>query len=369
MKSNRCGFTIVELLVVIAIMLVLAGMAAIVFNSVKSSDKLRSGARIAQSAFLGAKDRALHAKDLRGVRLTRDQSNPNLINGFVFVQSLGMLTYPQGSIQIERVDLVDTSGNPPPDGLADSSEICIVHGFDGTESGPPAGPYVDWALPPGTPKSQFFASPLKIRIPSGGNGSWYSFFMNTSGKYAFGPGNEYLQLYGAFTQSSTFILPVPAVVAVDRTLSFASCDIQLGNEVLPFHQPITLPSGCVIDLAYCNSPVQILAGYNQPIGPNGYPLVDIMFSPRGNVSGATGALGVLCFTLRDIRDATNRLDPAAPNLQGDTLILGVFPQTGLVQTFDADLTDVVINATGLPGSDGAADNLFNFAQRGMAAGR
>jgi prepilin-type N-terminal cleavage/methylation domain-containing protein len=371
MNSKRMsGFSLIELLVVVGILLLLAGMALAIFNAGKSSEKMRSGARNAQSAFLGAKDRALHAKDLRGVRLTRDQTNQNLINGFVFVQSLGVLTYPQGSIQIERIDLVDNAtGNAPPDGIADYADIAIVHGFDGTEAGPPASPYVDWALPTGSPKSQFFESPGRIKIPSGSTGSWYQFVVNTSGKYAFGQGNEYLQLVGSLNMAGPFIAPMPAVLAVDRTLTFASCDIQLGNDVLPFYQPITLPSGCVIDLAYCNSPVQILAGYNQPIGPGGYPLIDVMFSPRGNVSGTAGALGVLCFTLRDIRDATNRLDPAAPNLQGDTLILGVFPQTGLVQTFDADLTDAVINATGLPGSDGAADNLFNFAQRGMAAGR
>jgi len=76
MKSRqRSGFTLVELLVVIGILLLLASLSVAVFNSVRSSDRMRSGARIAQSAFLGAKDRALHAKDLRGVRLTRDSTN------------------------------------------------------------------------------------------------------------------------------------------------------------------------------------------------------------------------------------------------------------------------------------------------------
>src|SRR5262245_59265654 len=72
---DRAGFTLVELLVVITILAVVSVMVLGVF-SIKNSDRLRSAARITQSAFLGGKDRALHAKDLRGVRFTRDLTNP-----------------------------------------------------------------------------------------------------------------------------------------------------------------------------------------------------------------------------------------------------------------------------------------------------
>ncbi len=54
---RRSGFTLTELLVVIGILLVLSTLAFAVFNSGRSSDRMRSGARTAQSAFLGAKDR------------------------------------------------------------------------------------------------------------------------------------------------------------------------------------------------------------------------------------------------------------------------------------------------------------------------
>src|SRR5262245_11411439 len=62
---RRSGFTLVELLVVISILLVLSTVVWAVFKP-SNTEKMRSAARIAQSAFLGAKDRALHAKDLRG---------------------------------------------------------------------------------------------------------------------------------------------------------------------------------------------------------------------------------------------------------------------------------------------------------------
>ncbi len=47
----------------------------------------------------------------------------------------------------------------------------------------------------------------------------------------------------------------------------------------------------------------------------------------------------------------------------------MFPQTGLVQTYELDLTDNFNNSTGAQGADGYADNVFNFAQRGMSAGK
>src|SRR4029077_16315683 len=99
MRHRRSGFTLTELLVVITIILILSTLVFAVFNAGRSSDRMRSAARVAQSAFLGAKDRALHAKDLRGVRLTRDVNSVdpvtgdlNLVNGFVYLQPLPLQT-------------------------------------------------------------------------------------------------------------------------------------------------------------------------------------------------------------------------------------------------------------------------------------
>src|SRR5436190_319557 len=149
---RRSGFTLTELLVVIAILLLLSTLAFAVFGTGKSSDRMRSGARSAQSALLGAKARAMHAKYLRGVRLTFDLTNFNLVNGFVYVQSLGTLTYPQGSIQLERLDA------NPQDGSPDGSDVLIVRGFDGSESGNPQLPFVAFAQ-----FSAAFASPGRFR--------------------------------------------------------------------------------------------------------------------------------------------------------------------------------------------------------------
>jgi hypothetical protein len=157
--------------------------------------------------------------------------------------------------------------------------------------------------------------------------------------------------------------PIPA------TDSRASIDVQLGNDLLPFHQPISLSSGCVIDLAHSSANVQTLAG----VGAGFNPPVDVMFSPRGQIAGSLQGLGPLHFLLRDLRDAAAGLDPASvaqsQQARGDVLVLTVVPQTGLVQVFEADPTDAVNNATGAPGADGVIDDLFHFAKIGSAAGR
>src|SRR5262245_14499143 len=173
MRHRRSGFTLVEMLVVIAIILILAGLVFAVFNTGRSSDRLRSAARIAQSAFLGAKDRALHAKDLRGVRLTRDLTDATLVNGFVYLQPLPPLIYPTGSIELERLDMNQ-------DGAADSADIVIVRGFD-----PPATPSVDW-------NAKKFVLPTVGRIQI--NNQWYTFYQDQNAPYVLGPGNEVLHL-------------------------------------------------------------------------------------------------------------------------------------------------------------------------------
>src|SRR5262245_47862319 len=115
-RIRRAAFTLVELLVVIAILLALSTAVFAVFHVGASSDRTRSGARIAQSAFLAAKDRALHARELRGVRLIRDLTDPTLVTGFVYLaplpaESAGNLPgqAPQNNVAVTRPGLPGNS--------------------------------------------------------------------------------------------------------------------------------------------------------------------------------------------------------------------------------------------------------------------
>jgi prepilin-type N-terminal cleavage/methylation domain-containing protein len=374
--KRRAGFTLTELLIVIGILLLLSTLSLAVYNTGRSSDRMRSAARVAQSAFLGAKDRAMHAKNLRGIRLIRDSNGPAfsatnlypaLVNGFTFLQPISHDPYLAGTIQLERLD------QSPQDGVPDGPDILVVRGLSGANG-------VDWDR-----VSSFFGSVGQIRIPAT-TGQWYNFTVSQSDPYKLTSANEVLILSTPFNASSAQPFPANYIAcAFNGPTQVAGCEIQFGSEVLPFHQPIALPTGAVIDLRYCSQNVIYLAGGNIPntagtVAPN----IDFSFSPRGSVSGATGGIGALYFCLRDLEDAmsisTNPLtaglprDPSDSACKGDCLVLALYPATGLVQTYPADLTDAYINsngpntATNNPGQDGIVDNLFSFAQLGKAAG-
>ena len=128
---KRRGFTLVEILVVVSIMLLLSTLTLVAFRS-SNTDKMRSAARVVQSALLGAKDRAMHAKDFRGVRFVRDANGPAFMNGlpclvagFSYVKPIDLQTVvptPSEYVQLERLD-IDKNG------LADSPEVFIVRGI------------------------------------------------------------------------------------------------------------------------------------------------------------------------------------------------------------------------------------------------
>lgn len=347
---RRSGFTLTELLIVIAILLLLSTLALAVYNSGRSSDRMRSAARVAQSALLGAKDRALHAKDLRGVRLTRDANGPTfangipaLVNGFVYlqpipIQSVGNLTGQPVTSSVQVSDAPPAGTTPTMVTISSKGNSAAFMTQDAVGLWP-----------------RFM---MQVRIPSGSSGApgqWYQLAPNP---YATNP-NYWVSNDPNTAGSIDLFLQTPyaggVTPASDPNMSI---DIKLGNEVLPFHEPITLSSGCVIDLRYSSPAVQLLAGTSLASGSPA-PYIDIMFTPRGSVSGWTGALGAMYFCLRDIQDATadqpmNTVPPWSPAVKGDCLILALNPQTGLVQTYEADLV---------------SGNLFSFAQAGRAAGR
>jgi hypothetical protein len=341
-------------LVVIGILLLVSAMALAVYNANGNSDRTRSAARVTQSAFEGAKDRAMHAKLLRGVRLNRDLTDPTLVTSFAYLAPIPNPVYGSAvsggasAIQILRPDANnDGMGND-----ATSPDPVIVSGTG-----------VDWLA---LDSRGFLPYPTaRIRIPAT-TGSWYALQpiagQNSPPYYTQARGSAVLLTLATpyDTPDSAF----PNVVAVDTNSPKASCDLELTCELLPFHSPIPLPSGVVIDLDYSSLNVQGM----WPAVPT-QTHIDILFSPRGMLTGPIAGLGPLHFLLNNMADAAQNLTPIDPRNKGDKLIVTVFPQTGLVATFPIDPTDNVNNLTGIPPGDGLADDLFNFAKQGKAAGQ
>lgn len=343
MRNRRQrAFTLVELLVVIGILLVLSTLAFAVFNVHTGGERMRSGARLTQSAFLGARDRAAHAKDFRGLRFIRDLTDPTLVTGFVYLQPLATETAGNVSGQFAQNNVSVTRPGLPAN--SDATGV-VISGSQG----------LAWFKQ--DQNGLWPASGVTIRIPAQ-TGTWYSLARQSASAPYWGTldssGNLNLTLQTPYVGGK----PWPANTnAVDPADSNASCEIQLGNDVLPFHQPIALPSGVVIDLAHSSPNVAAFVSATANF--------DIMFSPRGAVAGTLAGLGPLHFLIRDIRDATAGIDPSnlaqSQTAKGDALFLALYPQTGLVQTFELDPTDA--------NGDGIADNIFNLAQQGRSAGR
>jgi prepilin-type N-terminal cleavage/methylation domain-containing protein len=339
-RNQSRGFTMIELLVVITILLVLSTLVYAVYNANGNSDRTRSAARIGQSAFLGAKDRALFAKELRGVRLIRDITDPTLVTGFVYLAPLpdqvtGNLTGqpPQNTVTLARPNLPNT----------DATQLIIAN--------PTATAWYGQDQ-----RGLWPANAMLIRIPAQ-TGTWYHLSRQQSTAPYWGTidanGNLNLTLQTPYQAGKPY---PPNTNAIDVTDSDASCEVQLGNDLLPFHAPIALPSSVVIDLDFSSPNV---AG-QWPAAPTPAN-IDIMFSPRGMITGPLAALGPIHFLLNSLADATQNLNPIDPKNRGDKLILTVFPQTGLVSTFPIDPTDA--------NNDGIADDLFHFAKVGSAAGQ
>lgn len=342
--ASNYGFTLIEILVAITILLTLMTLVVIAFNANTGSDKVRSSARVAQSAFLGARDRALHAKDRRGIRLIRDQQDPTIVTGFVYLQPIENLKYglAYGGIPVQ-IEYVDTNGDMTVD---------AARRVRGTGDG------LDWDY---LDQNNLLSYPHRVRIPATTTGQWFT-FKNVQVEPVSNPKQVTFELTADYPFADNALPGAPPPIAVPQGSANASCEIEIGFELLPNHAPITLPSGMVIDLDYSSTTVST----NWPATPQPTN-IEIMFSPRGMITGPIAALGPMHFLINDIQDATQNLNPIDPANKGEKLVLTVFPQTGNVATFPIDPTDAVNNSTGAATPDGLADDLFRYARLGSTA--
>jgi prepilin-type N-terminal cleavage/methylation domain-containing protein len=344
-SAFRSAFTLIEILVVVTIILVLTALVVTVYNANTGSDKVRSAARTAQSAVLGARDRALHAGARRGIRLVRDPQDTNLVTGFVYIQPIDNLQYGLNygglPIQIEYIN--------PGSGLVPR----LVRG---------TGADVDWDF---LDQNNLLSYPHRVRIPVGSAGQWYV-FQNVQVVPMSNPKQVTFELT-ADLASPDIAAPgaPPNNIAVQSASSNASCEIEVGFEILPNHAPITLPSGVVIDLKYSGRGDFGRGGQSlaDELGVSPQAAMDAVFSPRGMITGPVAARGPIYLLLNDVQDATQNLNPTDPTNKGEKLVLAIFPQTGNVATFpiDPDPTDV--------DGDSRPDNLFRYAKIGSTSGQ
>ena len=338
------GFTLVELLVVVALMLILITITVVSIDYGFNSERVRSGARQLQSALEGARDRAIFAKEPRGLRLLVDSSEPRMVRSLIYIGA--EKNWSEGQIQLERMDFEeDANGNGMLDGgedtnsngrldgngIADGPEVLIVRGdstcgWSTLKDRGFLGVYEDLnfnrQLDPGEDQNGNGLLDLdapRIKIPANDNGLWYTVL-----SHRLSPTNQILQLVTPYRDSGT--TPLTSVIAF-QTSGPSTYLLELLPRILPDAQPILLPEGVVIDLDASDIPSDwrptrgedtngdglLTAG--EDANGNGVLNVgtysgrmDIMFSPQGVVTGSLAARGLLHLYLGESKDVVKTVD-------------------------------------------------------------
>ena len=384
--SNRSAFTLIELMVVVSILLVLLTFTATAVNYAFNGEKVNGAARQVQSYLAGARDRAIHAGEPRGVRFLRDDDNPAAVTALLFIGPSE--TWNEGHIRLERED-----GDG--DGAADSSAATIV------AASPDSG---WWEL---AKRKTFYGTGLRIRIPNDRSGSWYTIIgranpavWNADDPPIFNPND------GDATTNDPYPLKIrispayrdPATNPANEVQAFAgggpsTYSLELSNVILP-ERSVDFPKGTVIDLLSSDVPASWKA--TTRLSTDIPAFNDIMFSPRGTVTGDAASKGVIHFYVTELNSMdlfrqyvgftganyppggyvvpADELPGMAPDgvsaePVGDRSLVSVFTQTGRIAAHQIDVTDTQ-DPEDIDGDmdfnevNGIADDPFFFAETG-----
>lgn len=410
---QRMGFTLIELIIAVAILLILLTLTVAAYSRTANADRIRSSARQVQSAFGGARDRAIKLRRRVGLRLLQDAKDPSLVTSFTYIEVSEPWT--QGAVVVGR------PSNSP--GVATSPSVNVVRGYQ-----------TGWN---NLSTQGLLVNGTRIRIPA--DGQWFI----ASTAFLSGTNPEVLILNREFNQAPIIpygTLPSQGIDGVwgrpvdgygfdgdddldgtvDNTpnergwldsddvtdanpLTSGSLgqtyELELPPTVMAGQEPLRLSSGIAIDLDNSDIPqawhgIERSLPKGSPLPPTGQgwngvsyfnngwgdwtikgtdssnasndiyrqysPNMDIMFSPQGNVAGALSAKGVIHLRLADAEDISLGLDPANP--QAKTMLYStLFTQTGYVGTFAVDITD--------SNSDQFADDPLKFTRVGSTVGR
>lgn len=349
-NMKRRGFTLVELLIVLAILIILFTMVVAVYQTNQGTDRMRAAARQLQSSILGARDRAIHAKAPRGLRLIMDSADPSTVASFIYISQVP--NWAEGSLQLQR---------PGSGGSATSDKPRYLKRI--TPAVPTESWYSLWQrglLKPGA----------RIKLPKTG-GSWYTVDVQDDSTPPVTVLTATSDTLFLKQDHKTAPAAMPAIIA----LSFADYELELAAAPLQGEQPISLPSACVIDLDNSRLP-----GSWWDASTGNYVVnMDIMFSPRGTITGPLAAQGIIHLLLAESGDTAVKLaadSAASPNVstslhkprsvprtippestQGEKMIVTLFTRTGAVSTHTVDVYAALgsDSAAGVAGTDDDGD--------------
>ena len=289
----RSGLTLIELLIVVTIFLVLTTFTVVAVDFTFEAERVSSGARQVQSLLEGARDRAIRAREPRGVRflLDPDPANGRMVSSMVYIGAAD--SWSQGTIELRREDV------SPADGVADQEDVLIVAGSLDTL----------WSK---LSQRGFLGikgqETPRIKIPGDKNGTWYRVQTNLLGADPLNP--NVLRLVHPYRDPGT--TEISEIQAFDAGSGPSTYILELPPRVLPDADPVLLPEGVVIDLDASAVPTDwrpaASSGYSVPYSSR----MDLMFSPRGTLIGTTAGTGLTHFYIALREDVQNATDASRP---------------------------------------------------------
>lgn len=340
--DRRHAFTMIELLVVIAIILILTAATIASFNYSVNADRVRAAARQFQSFLAGARDKAIQANDIRGVRLLLDPNDNHAVGAMQYI----------GSPQHE-------TGKLQPDPSDPTNQTMVI---------PLSESPTRWT----TLKNRgFLKVGCRIQIPAP-SGQWYTVTAIVPDP----SNNQKLILNQAVTIFNGYS---------PGNIPSAQYILELASNVLGEAQPVVLPRGVVIDLDGSTVP----GSWRPPSGSafsTAYATttqMDILFTPGGRVIGDCATLGMVHLHFAETFDvdkwhqlpgrssadysAVAAAPPSIPPVPADTQVL----RNRITATLAARTGHVgVYYVNGKSASSGQlADDPFSFAETGRLANK
>jgi len=250
-RHSRNGFTLIELLVVVSIILTLATITLVSVNFSYSRDRVRAAGRQLQSFVAGARDRAIYSKEVRGVRLILDPQNQHTA---IAVQYIGAPDrWSEGTVRFNSKE-----------------NVSIPYGL-------------------GLQNAGLLGIGSQIEIPKE-SGVFYTVASTVILDNTLG--------FSVYDGSVFLNKSIPSYTGQNQISSFS---LQLKPTVIPGTEPVPLPTGVVIDLDGSNLPsswrpsvIDTTAAYSSTM--------DILFNPRGSMTGDVAGNGILHLLLADAGD-------------------------------------------------------------------
>lgn len=352
---HRSAFTLIELMVVITVMLILTTITVMSVNFSNNADRMRAGARQMQSLLGGARDKAIYAKEIRGLRLLLDPNDNHAVSAVQYIGSperdTGVLTFDP------RI-----YANPPT--LATESQ----YGTDDDSGMTVFGVGTRWQS---LKRRGFLKVGSRIQIPRD-TGTWYT-----------------VSAIDATLERLTLNRANRDRKGSSAQVSFA---LELGPGILGDSQPVQFPAGVVIDLDGSQVPIAWRPSAAAVSYQTQTPM-DILFTPRGTVIGDCATLGMIHLHFADAgdvlkwhqiggRSSANYTslpfvpadDPAAPAntppvVARDRILVTLGTRTGAASVFHVDVTNTVVSPTSPIETNKLADDPFRFAETGEVANK